>query len=479
MKHPRCVSALAIAFSVGALLPIEGTSAADWAITGTVLGPAGIVVHGAVSISGQTIASIGPASSISVRSSSIKVPGIILPGLIDLHNHLTWNILPRWLPGRQFSNRYEWQDSAEYDRDLAAPHAVAMANVACQAQIYAEIKALAGGATAVVGSLLPNVDHPEYTACAVGLTRTLDVASGLRFTTPSRDDPCEKATGNYQPLLNVVDNEVFPLELPHVRMDFLLCELRSGGLRSLIIHLSEGGVSDSSARREFMMFERSNLLTPGLVIIHGTALREEDFKAMHDHQVGLVWSPRSNDELYGSTTNIAAARRSSVPVAIAPDWSPSGSAGMLQEIGYVARRYPILTSDELIMMATATAAKVARLDDQIGSLEPGKQADLLVISVEIDGASRTPLNPVVTASPADVALVVVGGQPLYGDPAILAQLLPAGSQLEPMKVCGAQKAVYLGQSGAAARGWRLRDVIDSLNAALAKAGSSLPDIECD
>jgi hypothetical protein len=152
---------------------------------------------------------------------------------------------------------------------------------------------------------------------------------------------------------------------------------------------------------------------------------------------------------------------------------------MLQEIGYAARRYPILTSDELIMMATATAAKIARLDDQIGSLEPGKQADLLVLSVKIDGSLLTPLNPVVKAGPADVALVVVGGRPLYGDPAILAQLLPAGSQLEPMKVCGAQKAVYLGQSGAAARGWSLRDVIDTLNAALARTGSGVPDIECD
>ena len=32
--------------------------------------------------------------------------------------------------------------------------------------------------------------------------------------------------------------------------------------------------------------------------------------------VGLVWSPRSNDELYGSTTNIAAAQQAMVPIAI-------------------------------------------------------------------------------------------------------------------------------------------------------------------
>ncbi len=37
--------------------------------------------------------------------------------------------------------------------------------------------------------------------------------------------PCEKAAGTSQPLLDVVDNEVFPMELTHVRIDFLLCEL--------------------------------------------------------------------------------------------------------------------------------------------------------------------------------------------------------------------------------------------------------------
>ncbi len=50
------------------------------------------------------------------------------------------------------------------------------------------------------------------------------------------------------------------------------------------------------------------------------------------------------------------------------------------------------------------------------------------------------LDPVVKATPADISLVVVGGQPLYGDPALLARLLPAGAKLDQMTVCGAQKA---------------------------------------
>jgi 5-methylthioadenosine/S-adenosylhomocysteine deaminase len=460
--------------------------AADWTIGGTVLTPSGLLADGVVSVSGGAITAVGSSGSVPVSTPAIKVPGIILPGFIDLHNHLPWNVLPRWLPARKFANRYEWQDTAEYDRLLVQPHNVTRDTAACESEIYAEIKALAGGATSVVGSFLPDSTHPKIEECAAGLVRNLDLKSDLAFVPPDNNDPCEPPEASsdptkLQPLLGLVDNEVFPMELPHARMDFLLCELRSRRLRSLIIHLSEGATSDSSAHREFVMLSRAKLLTEGLAVIHGTALRDQDFIEMANAHVGLIWSPRSNDELYGSTTNIAAAHQAKVPVAISPDWSPSGSAGMLQEIGYASRHYTSLTSDQLIAMATSVAAGIARLDDQIGTLAPNKRADLVVVSntttLANDPAVHTPLDRVVRATPADIVLVVVGGEALYGDPAVLARFLPPGAKTERITVCGVQKDIYLGQSAAAGKG--LSGVLDALKASLARAGSSLPDIECD
>jgi 5-methylthioadenosine/S-adenosylhomocysteine deaminase len=457
---------------------VSGARAADWSIAGTILTPSGIVTDQALSISDGVITAVGPTSTLPNASSAIKVQGIILPGFIDLHNHLTWNVLPRWIPGRKFNNRYEWQDSAEYDRVLVEPHNSVLNVAACESEIYAEIKALAGGATSVVGSLLPNKDHKDYGKCSLGLARNLDIASGFNFVPPDNNDPCEQKAGSPQPLLDVVDNEVFPLELTHPRFDFLLCELGKKTLRSLIIHLSEGANTDSSAHREFTMLDRAALLQPGLIIIHGTAIRDQDFLDMAKANVGLVWSPRSNDELYGSTTNIAAARVAAVPIAVAPDWSPSGSAGMLQEIGYIARHYPAIAAPDLITMATSTPAKIARIDDMIGALTPGKLADFIVINAAVDPTAARPLDPVVNSTAASISLVVVGGQPLYGDAALVAQLLP-GAKLDQMTVCGAKKAIYLGESAAAARNESFADITDLLRAALATAGSKLSDIECD
>jgi hypothetical protein len=56
--------------------------------------------------------------------------------------------------------------------------------------------------------------------------------------------------------------------------------------------------------------------------------------------------------------------------------------------------------------------------------------------------------------------------------------LPTGTKLDALTVCGVPKAVYLGQSGAVDLGKSLSDIQATLNAALAKAGSAIPEIEC-
>jgi len=451
-----------------------------------ILTPAGILADGTLSISDGRIVTIGPSATTHGTNTPVKLPGIILPGFIDLHDHLTWNVQPRWLPSRKFLNRYEWQDAAEYDRVLYNPHYAAMNTVSCEAEIYAEIKALAGGATSSLGGLLKNDKYPDNQKCVAGLVRNLDTDSG--FSHPTSDSACPTAKAETdRTLLDVVENEIFPLELTHDRFDYLLCALGNRTLRGLVVHLSEGANADSAAHREYSMLSKEILLggkdgkTPivrdGLALIHGTALRDADFLGLKASNVGLIWSPRSNDELYGSTTNIASARLAGIDIAIAPDWSPSGSAGMLQEMGYALRRYGIASGD-LMSMATSTPAKLVRISDYIGALAPTKFADFVVINVTIDPTKTNPLDPVAKATPADVALVVIGGQPVYGDTKLLTQLLP-NTKLDALKVCGADKMVDLTSTAAKDKNWGLDDIKNHLKKALETLGTSLAEIECD
>ena len=106
--------------------------------------PRGNQSDAVVVISGSTIASVGTAAT------GLNVSGVIVPGLIDLHNHYTWNVLPRWTPKVRNANRYEWQEDPEYALRLGGPHyAMIDAGFGCDMIQYAEIKALVNGATAV------------------------------------------------------------------------------------------------------------------------------------------------------------------------------------------------------------------------------------------------------------------------------------------------------------------------------------------
>jgi 5-methylthioadenosine/S-adenosylhomocysteine deaminase len=467
-------------------LLVASAKGADLTVSGMMLTPTGIVADGTLVSKDGKVASVGPSTSIQGPDVPVKLPGIILPGFIDLHDHLTWNVQPRWLPNRKFFNRYEWQDAAEYDRVLSNPHYAAMNTVSCEAEIYAEIKALAGGATSALGGLLRSDTYADNQKCVAGLVRNLDTDSG--FQQPTSDSACPTAKSETdRRLLDVVDNEIFPFELTHDKFDYLLCALSNRTLRGLVVHLSEGANTDSAAHREYSMLSKEILLggtdgkthiaRDGLALIHGTALRDADFLALKASNVGVIWSPRSNDELYGSTTNIASARLAGVDIAIAPDWSPSGSAGMLQELGYASRHYGVSSAD-LVSMATSTPAKLVRISDYIGSLAPGLYADFVAIDVKIDPNKPNPLDPVVKATPANVALVVVGGQPIYGDEKLLAQLLP-NVELYKIRVCGADKAVDLTGTAANAKGWKLVDIKDHVKKALEALGTSLAEIECD
>jgi 5-methylthioadenosine/S-adenosylhomocysteine deaminase len=156
--------------------------------------------------------------------------------------------------------------------------------------------------------------------------------------------------------------------------------------------------------------------------------------------------------------------------AIGPDWSPTGSAGMIEELRF-AYRYNTtslnhaISDAALVAMATINAAKLAGVDGRLGSIEAGKVADLVVMKRH--GANA--YDALLQASPGDVQLVVIGGEPLYGDRALMRQLLPQAT-LEDLTICGQPKALHIAPGNAAYDSWanterRLTSVMKGLGIA--------------
>jgi len=458
-----------LCFALAILSPTHAAAQQVLGLRGTVVTPSGPVANGTVLIEGKTIKVVGQDVAIPPGARVVDTHGTIYPGLIDLHNHVTWNVLPRWSAGSKSGARYDWQQLPEYRMALNLPHEKLVAEGhGCAAERYAEVKALVGGATSQAGLHPEDLSLPGRATvptvlpigCVGGLVRELGVASRLY------------ANGAAEKLRY----EVFPLALDPSHTTALIDGLRAGTINSALFHIAEGAAENASARREFAMLEARGLLLPGVSIIHGVALSKANFAAMAKSGVGLIWSPRSNFELYGSTADVADAKAAGVKMAIAPDWSPTGSDGMLQELKYAAvwnaTQDPApFTDRELFEMATRNAAELGGIAAQTGTIESGMRADLLVLA-----ASGSPGDDVyaqlIHSSPGDVAMVLVDGLPVYGEEPLMKLSLAAPGSAT-FSICGRPKEL------APSFGASWTSTTAELSLALNRWGSSLsPLAEC-
>lgn len=104
-----------------------------------------------VIIQGRLIADV-----VSEKPAGIEVVdtnSIIFPGLIDMHSHIKYNVLPLWpLAKGQFLNRYEWRKKFAPYKDAVSYNMKAFpGNTVCAAVRWAELKALTGGVTSLQG----------------------------------------------------------------------------------------------------------------------------------------------------------------------------------------------------------------------------------------------------------------------------------------------------------------------------------------
>ncbi len=347
---------------------------------------------------------------------TIATEGVILPGLLDLHGHPEFNVFAPWEPPKTYVNRYAWRGSSAYKELVRGPQNDLLSQLPSGIQLrYAEIRALVGGATAIQGasrrtqgsreSMVRNVDgmvFGEHRARAA-----IDLPSSLT----SRGGP---------------------------EMKKVLDAISAGEVDAYYLHLAEGMRDNERSQNEFDLLVELGALTAATVIIHGTALSRDQLGQAKDAGASLVWSPQSNLRLYGETTRVADALDVGLPVALGADWLPSGSMSLLAEMT-VARQalldqgHPV-TARELVEMVTARAAEVAGLDRVLGSLQVGRAADLVVLARRDADAYES----VCDSSPADVELVMIGGDVAYGRQDWVRTLAaaPEDPKLEPVLAWG-------------------------------------------
>ena len=294
----------------------------------------------------------------------------------------------------------------------------------CDMDAYVEIQALAGGTTSILGTYSP-ADTPTVPNCIRGLARNLDWASGFHGTGVGKE-----------PITNVLGVRPFDFETLSPQA---VAMQKTGVYDLFAVHLGEGRRDDPDSQAEFAKLKELKLLGPKTAVIHGVALSEANFVELKTAGAAFIWSPRSNFELYGQTADVPAAVRSGVTLALAPDWAPTGSMNMLAEIVYahaVSERDfgGLIKPKQLFEMATIIPARIAKVDDKVGTLKPGLYADLFLLR----GNAADPFEALTKATPQDVTLTMVNGVPVYGSAANLSAL---GAEPETLRICGEARAV--------------------------------------
>jgi cytosine/adenosine deaminase-related metal-dependent hydrolase len=369
------------------------------------------------------------------KISAVKTGGTLFPGLIELHNHLAYNALPLWSPvPKLFQHRGQWPDHPDYRKLISGPMTVigkyldADGNPAFLAPLvrYVECKCLLGGVTTSQGIMLNS---------NAGIQRFY---RGILRNVEKTDDPdLPEAQGRIADV-DAQDARAFLGRLEKEDSCFLL-------------HLSEGitkaGQTDSIARRHFLALQVAAdkwAINDRFTAIHAAGLLPADFKVLARFGGSMVWSPLSNLLLYGATARVDAARKAGVRISLGSDWAPSGSKNLLGELK-VAWLYSqhlldgLFSARDLIAMATREAAAVLKWNKAIGTLEPGKRADLFVI----DGKVGDPYEALVKARETAIRLVMINGIARYGMPSLMKAF---GSQGEGLKVGGKQRRLFLEQA---------------------------------
>jgi 5-methylthioadenosine/S-adenosylhomocysteine deaminase len=163
---------------------------------------------------------------------------------------------------------------------------------------------------------------------------------------------------------------------------------------------------------------------PNLLAVHCTQVNSDDIDVLARHDVSIAHCPRCEAKLGMGVAPIEKFLRAGIRVGLGTD-SPAASNSMdvfeEMRIGLLVQRAILgeeqfMNARQFVKMATLDAARALRLDDRLGSLEPGKQAD--IIAVDLSKSHQIPTHHpystlVHTANQESVLATMIAGEFVY------------------------------------------------------------------
>ena len=395
----------------------------------TMDGGRAIYQDGSVAVRGDSIVAVGPRGEVEARYRGAQVIDargkLVLPGFVNGHTHVPMTLfrgihddvtLNDWLYKYIFPAEAKNvnEDFVRWGTRLAAAEQI-RAGVTTFADMYYFEDAVAeetkaAGMRGVLGETFVDFPAPDNKSEAEMLAYT------------------EKFLKRWQG-----DALIHAAPAPH---SIYTCstktlqdaaELARKYHAPILIHVSEMKKEwDDSLKNNGMSpvqyLEKIGVLGPDVVAAHCIFVDEADRKVLASRQVGCVHNPSSNMMIASGVSPVPEMRAAGVAVGLGTD-GPAGSNNdldLMEEIDLAAKLAKISKMDPLALnakavveMATIDGARALHMEKEIGSLEAGKKADVVLISLQEPNA--VPMYDVYaqiaySLKGSDVETVVIGGR---------------------------------------------------------------------
>ncbi|MEK6302680.1 MAG: amidohydrolase [Acidobacteriota bacterium] len=419
---------------LAAILPFS-TSAAervDLIIRGgtvvTMDGSSQVIDNGAVAIKGERIIAVGKSADISrtyIASRTIHAAGkIVMPGLINTHTHIPMVlfrgiaddlVLMEWLQKYIFPAEAKNVDEqfVRWGTKLGCLEMIQGGTTTYVDMYYFEDavadETARAGMRAVLGETLLDFPAPD--------NKTWD--AGMAYV----EKFAQKWKGN--PLITpaIAPHAPYTVSTEHLKQAHAFSE-RTG--LPLVIHIAEDQAEVKTIRERYnassvAYLDRIGLLDQRVIAAHMVWPTEEDIKTLASRKVGVAHCPQSNMKLAAGAAPVPQMLRAGVAVGLGTDGAASNNdLNLWEEIDTAAKLHKLVSKDptvinarEALEMATIRGARAIHLDNEIGSLEPGKRADLII--VDMTSSHQSPLYNVYSqlayaTKASDVDTVIINGR---------------------------------------------------------------------
>jgi cytosine/adenosine deaminase-related metal-dependent hydrolase len=303
---------------------------------------------------------IVPLANVRKRGVDIDLSGcLLLPGLINGHDHLEFNLFPR-LDSGPHANYVDWAASVfQPDQEPIRTH----------------------------------LRVPKHVRLRWGGLKNL--FSGV--TTVSHHNPYDSVFAAEFPLR--VARRFGWAHSIHFAPDFETRYRNTPPDWPFLIHAGEG--TDDLARNEIGRLHGAGVLGKKTVLIHAVALEKQGLEIVRQTGAGVVWCPSSNLNTVGQTLG-PKVLASGVPIALGTDSALTALGDLIDEFS-VAKRLGHLTDSDVYEMVTSVPAHLLRLRNGEGEIRTGGVADLLAV---FDHQS----SPASALDRLRPQLVIVGGK---------------------------------------------------------------------